>query len=180
MRILFINTEDSNGGAAVVTRRLMTGLHNKYGTENNLLVKLKRSPDSNTKVILSSKYEILAEKIIDRLSRKSGALYQYFPFSSPKILTAATSFKPDIINLHNIQGGYFAIPLLRKLSKIAPVVWTLHDMWSFTGNASHTFGNTSWKTLKNDAWLAKIPPSIGINTGAFLLRQKNPFTKNLI
>jgi glycosyltransferase involved in cell wall biosynthesis len=45
-------------------------------------------------------------------------------------------------------------------------------MWSFTGNASHTFGNMSWKEMKNDPQLKKIPPSIGINTGAFLLRQK--------
>jgi glycosyltransferase involved in cell wall biosynthesis len=45
-------------------------------------------------------------------------------------------------------------------------------MWSFTGNASHTFGNESWKHLRNDRALTKIPPSIGINTGAWLLRQK--------
>jgi glycosyltransferase involved in cell wall biosynthesis len=45
-------------------------------------------------------------------------------------------------------------------------------MWSFTGNAAHTFGNMSWKEMKNDTALKKIPPSIGINAGAFLLRQK--------
>lgn len=172
MKVLFINTEDTNGGAAVVARRLMTGLHNRYQTENKFIVKIKKGNASNTHAILTGKFEVYSEKIIDRLSRSVGALYQYFPFSSRKILSTASSFQPDIINLHNSHSGYFAIPLLSELSKIAPVIWTLHDMWSFTGNSAHTFGNESWKTLKNDKWLTKVPPTIGINTGEYLLQQK--------
>jgi glycosyltransferase involved in cell wall biosynthesis len=45
-------------------------------------------------------------------------------------------------------------------------------MWSFTGNAAHTFGNMSWKHMRNDRALTKISPTIWINTGAWLLRQK--------
>lgn len=175
MRILFINTTDIAGGAAVVMQRLMQGLNHAYATENALLVKIKQGSDPATKKILHSAPQIIAEKIIDRISRPLGMLYQYFPFSSHHILSAARNFKPGIINLHNSHGGYFATPLIAELSKIAPIVWTLHDMWSFTGNSAHTFGNTSWKQLKNDASLKKIPPTIGINTGAFLLRQKKRF-----
>ena len=172
MKILFINTEDSNGGAAVVMRRIMTGLEKKYATQNRLIVKIKRGKAGNTEAILTGKFEIYSEKIIDRLSRSIGALYQYFPFSSKRILATVNSFRPDVINLHNTQSGFFATPLLKELSKQVPVVWTLHDMWSFTGNSAHTFGNNSWKQLKNDRWLTRVPPSIGINTGSYLLRQK--------
>jgi len=172
MRIAFINTLDMSGGAAIVTQRLMKKLNEVYGSENYLLVKEKKGNTNNTHQILSSHVEINAEKIIERISRSLGLLYQFFPFSSRSMLKAVGLFKPDIINLHNTQGGYFATPLLQELSRIAPIVWTLHDMWSFTGNASHTFGNTSWKHLKNDTVLKKIPPAIGINTGAWLLRQK--------
>lgn len=172
MRILFINTTDIAGGAAVVMQRLMHGLETQYATENSLLVKQQQGKDPVTKKILDSKSQIITEKIIDRVSRPLGLLYQSFPFSSRSILNAARNFRPDIINLHNSHGGYFAVPLLPGLSKIAPIVWTLHDMWSFTGNAAHTFGNNSWKQMKNDAVLTKIPPAIGINTGGFLLRQK--------
>jgi len=156
----------------VVTRRIMSGLENQYATQNRLIVKIKRGNSNDTDAILKGKFEIYSEKIIDRISRSIGALYQYFPFSSRKILSIAKSLAPDVINLHNTQSGFFATPLLKELSKQAPIVWTLHDMWSFTGNSAHTFGNTSWKTLQNDRWLTKIPPSIGINTGAYLLRQK--------
>jgi glycosyltransferase involved in cell wall biosynthesis len=172
MKVLFINTTDIAGGAAIVAQRLMKGLHARYSTENRLLVKIKDGKDPGTEKILSNPVKIISEKIIDRVSRKLGLLYQSFPFSSQQILSQARSFKPDIISLHNTHGAYFSVPLIEHLSKIAPIVWTLHDMWSFTGNASHTFGNMSWKFLKNDKELSRIPPAIGINTGAYLLRQK--------
>jgi glycosyltransferase involved in cell wall biosynthesis len=172
MRILFINTTDLSGGAAVIIQRMMSGFQQYYHTENYLLVKTKKGNADNTAQILTNSPQIIIEKITDRISRKVGLLYQFFPFSSKKILDLAKSFQPDIINLHNTHGAYFATPLIEKLSQIAPIAWTLHDMWSFTANASHTFNNMSWKYLKNDRELTKIPPAIGINTGAYLLKQK--------
>ena len=56
---------------------------------------------------------------------------------------------PDIIHLHNIHGYYLNYPLLfdyiRK-NRI-PVVWTLHDCWSFTGHCAHfvTADCNQWK-----------------------------------
>lgn len=178
MRILYINTTDIAGGAAVVMQRLIRGLAEQYATEHLILVRDKQGKAATTKTILTSIFEKNTEKIIDRITRPLGLLYQYFPFSSKRILAAAKAYKPDVINIHNTHGGYFATPLIAKLSQIAPVVWTLHDMWSFTGNASHTFGNMSWKEMKNDPELKKIPPSIGINTGAFLLSQKKRVYSN--
>ncbi len=172
MKILFINTTDLSGGAAVMMQRMMKGLEQQFHTENHLIVKTKKGAASNTVQILNRTHEIIVEKITDRVSRQVGLLYQFFPFSSKKILSLAKSFDPDIINLHNTHGAYFATPLIEKLSRIAPIAWTLHDMWGFTGNSSHTFNNDSWKYLKNDRALTKIPPKIGINTGGYLLRQK--------
>ena len=44
--------------------------------------------------------------------------------------------KPDIIHLHNIHGYYLNYRLLFEfLNKLdTPIVWTLHDCWSFTGH----------------------------------------------
>ena len=46
---------------------------------------------------------------------------------------------PDIIHLHNIHGYYLNYPILFDyLSQIGvPVVWTLHDCWTFTGHCAH-------------------------------------------
>lgn len=60
------------------------------------------------------------------------------------------TFAPDIIHLHNIHGSYINIKILfRFLKKYnKPVVWTLHDCWTYTGHCAHftTIGCQKWKT----------------------------------
>lgn len=48
------------------------------------------------------------------------------------------NIRPDIIHLHNIHGYYLNYELLfRFLADYgAPVVWTLHDCWPFTGHCA--------------------------------------------
>ena len=57
---------------------------------------------------------------------------------------------PDIIHLHNIHGYYLNYPILFNYLKKAnvPVVWTLHDCWSFTGHCAYFSYEkcTQWKT----------------------------------
>lgn len=47
--------------------------------------------------------------------------------------------KIELIHLHNIHGYYFCFPLFFKFVKKhnIPVIWTLHDCWSFTGRCPH-------------------------------------------
>lgn len=47
--------------------------------------------------------------------------------------------KPDIVHLHNIHGYYLNYQILFAcLARMdVPVVWTLHDCWSFTGHCGH-------------------------------------------
>jgi glycosyltransferase involved in cell wall biosynthesis len=42
---------------------------------------------------------------------------------------------PDIIHLHWIAAGFIRIETLAKINK--PIVWTLHDMWAFTGGCHY-------------------------------------------
>lgn len=45
----------------------------------------------------------------------------------------------DLIHFHNIHGNYLNYPLLFKWIKEndIPVIWTLHDCWSFTGKCTY-------------------------------------------
>ncbi|HEX2606577.1 MAG TPA: glycosyltransferase [Flavisolibacter sp.] len=171
MRVLFINTTDTKGGAAIIAMRLMYSLEKYYDVKNFYLVRYQKGTIKSTSTN-SSRVGKLLEKIISKITDKLGLQYLFFPISSRNIIRYAKLVKPDVISLHNTHGGYFATPLLEKLSKIAPIVWTLHDMWSFTGNSAHTFGNESWLYMKNDHNLTKIPPTIGLNYGAGLLKLK--------
>lgn len=68
--------------------------------------------------------------------------------------------KPDIIHLHNLHGYYLNISVLfRYLAKAnIPVVWTLHDCWSFTGHCTHfeSHGCYKWKTECGDCPLQML------------------------
>jgi len=171
MRVLFINTFCDRGGAAIVAQRLRTVLQNQFGVECFFLAVYGDTTEKNTIAIRNPVTEFL-EKSIDRITNQIGLQYQFFPFSSAAILKKIKALNPDVISLHNTHGGYFETALLKRISKLASVVWTLHDMWSFTGNAAHTFGDTSWKSMTNAPHLTRIYPAIGVNTGSFLLRQK--------
>jgi glycosyltransferase involved in cell wall biosynthesis len=64
----------------------------------------------------------------------------YGSFSATKkFLKKIDELPPDVIHLHNLHGYYIHISLLfeylKKFGK--PVIWTLHDCWSFTGHCAY-------------------------------------------
>lgn len=66
------------------------------------------------------------------------------------LLQKIEEYNPDIIHLHNIHGFYLDVEQLFAYLKKSgrPVVWTLHDCWSFTGHCAHFdyIGCMKWKT----------------------------------
>lgn len=67
-----------------------------------------------------------------------------------QLIRQIQEIQPDIIHLHNIHGYYINYPILFSFLKEyrAPVVWTLHDCWPFTGHCSNfeSVGCIKWKT----------------------------------
>ncbi|MEW8992862.1 glycosyltransferase [Clostridium sp.] len=59
--------------------------------------------------------------------------------ATKKFIKKVEEYDPDIIHLHNIHGYYINIEILFEYLKKSkkPVVWTLHDCWTFTGHCSH-------------------------------------------
>ncbi|MGH2642791.1 MAG: glycosyltransferase [Chitinophagaceae bacterium] len=172
MKILFINKYDISGGAAIAAWRLHEQLVKVRNTDDRFVVGIKRS--ASEKVVSTRKpgLENKIEKGVNLVLNQLGLQYKWFPFSTRKIIKYAREFNPDIISLHNIHGGYFETALIKKLSEIAPIVWTLHDMWAFTANAAHTFGDESWRQMKPGKKERKLFPSIGLPLGKKLLKDK--------
>lgn len=60
-----------------------------------------------------------------------------------------SEIKPDIIHLHNIHGYYINYQVLFEYlhTVSTPVVWTLHDCWTFTGHCCYfdSVGCERWK-----------------------------------
>jgi glycosyltransferase involved in cell wall biosynthesis len=182
MKVLVINTSEASGGAAIASWRLAQGLARYHGVTSRFLVRNKATNDSSVVQLLNNSFERSVERKLDRLLTRCGFPYRAFPFSTPRILEQAAAFRPDIISLHNLHGGYFSLDLLPILATLAPLVWTLHDMWSFTNNAAYTFGDDSWQELRPGRGERKLNPKVGVAWGNHLLKQKlriygeTPFT----
>jgi glycosyltransferase involved in cell wall biosynthesis len=65
-------------------------------------------------------------------------------------LNRSDKIKPDLIHLHNIHGYFLNYKHLFSYiqKKGIPIVWTLHDCWTFTGHCSYfsLCGCYRWKT----------------------------------
>ena len=56
-----------------------------------------------------------------------------------ELIKKLEAYGPDLIHLHNIHGFYLDVEelfaYLKRCGK--PVIWTLHDCWSFTGHCAY-------------------------------------------
>lgn len=59
--------------------------------------------------------------------------------ATKKLVEQIKAIHPDIIHLHNIHGYYLNYKILFEYLATAgiPIVWTLHDCWSFTGHCAY-------------------------------------------
>ena len=66
-----------------------------------------------------------------------------FPATLP-FLSEALRGHSAILHLHNLHGGYFDLRALPALNRLAPVVLTLHDEWTYTGHCAHSSSCDRW------------------------------------
>lgn len=59
--------------------------------------------------------------------------------ATQRLVKTIKAIKPDIIHFHNIHGYYINYRILFEYLNTTniPVVWTLHDCWTFTGHCAH-------------------------------------------
>lgn len=143
MNILFISTSDLHGGAAIAAYRLMNALQSE-GMNVNMLVRDKRSADSNVIEVGSknkNEWNFLWERgkifLENRFSRKN--LFDISLANTGFPVTRLPLFQDaDIIHLHWINQGMLSVKEIgRIVASGKKVVWTMHDMWPFTGICHH-------------------------------------------
>lgn len=116
--------------------------------------------------------------LFNRITGSEGC-FSYFV--TKKVIKKIKRFSPDIIQLHNIHGGFINLPALFgfiKKSNIA-VVWTLHDCWAFTGHCPHydMISCDKWKTECFSCPLYReYPQSLSDNSRKMFLKKKRWFS----
>lgn len=73
----------------------------------------------------------------------------------------------DIIHLHLIHNYMFNLNLLPLMSKLKPIVWTLHDPWLFSGHCIYHFDCDKWKDKCYDCQHLDVPFKMEKDNTAF-------------
>ena len=144
MKVLLLNTSDIEGGAARAAYRLH-GCLQGLGIDSSMLVQSKTGDDP-TVFESSGKVAKALSRIrsqVDSLPlRTFTAVDKFRPFSTSwlpeRLAERVRSLAPDIVHLHWVNGGFARIETLPKFPR--PMVWTLHDMWAFTGGCHYDGG----------------------------------------
>ncbi|HEB87031.1 MAG TPA: glycosyltransferase [Gammaproteobacteria bacterium] len=147
MKVLHVCTEAQLGGAGIAAYRLHKGLRSLNIDSMMLVNKQALREDgihgpSNT----ADKMAARLVPVLDRIPGYFSALpadrtsASWMPNRLPGRINA---IKPDILNLHWVNDGFMRIETLPHLKQ--PIVWTLHDMWAFSGGEHYVGDNRRYK-----------------------------------
>ena len=143
MRVLNICTSDSAGGAAIAAYRLHQGL--KRNEVDAYYLAQKKAVDDEKVVDPLNTFTKGLQRLqmfgsIERMVAKWYTGEKTLAFSSgiistPNILKQIRIIDPDIIHFHWVNQGFISPSLIAKFNK--PLVWSMHDMWAFTGGCHY-------------------------------------------
>jgi glycosyltransferase involved in cell wall biosynthesis len=140
MRVLILSGEDLAGGGHRAAFRLHQALRG-IGVESFMAVRRKHSSDPYVHKMTLTEfgwppigrgYLDVVPPILWRKKDEPISL----GLQSANLDKLVAHFKPDIVNLHWINGGIASIRAIGHLR--VPVVFTMHDMWTFTGGCHYS------------------------------------------
>ena len=104
-----------------------------HGWESYITYARSHLPSKSTIIKIGTKFDIYWHGINTRLFDNHCLCSEN---ATKKMIEKIKQVRPDIIHLHNIHGYYLNMKILFNFLKDSriPVVWTLHDCWSFTGH----------------------------------------------
>lgn len=155
MKVVHVNTSDIRGGAAIAAHRLHRELL-KEGIDSKMLVMKKDSDekeifiarDNNMDKHIFSKFRVLLKKLmLAKYKKKKDIIFSPAKFGID-ITKNRVIKEADVIHLHWVVGGFLSLSSLEKLFSLEKkIVWTLHDMWTFTGGCHYSSSCKKYQKL---------------------------------
>jgi len=142
LKILHVNFDDKVGGAAIAVNRIHKSLL-LNNVDSKIIVANKTSNDekiigpSSTLEEIFSKVRISINRKIERLEKKIKYDSNSYNLLKNNFVKKINKIDCDIVNLHWIGNNLLSIYDIKKINK--PIVWTMHDMWPYTGSEHYTF-----------------------------------------
>ena len=169
MNILHVNTTNSGGGAARIMASMCAGLKTRGHDASELIGWGENTGDCTSKMGGSlSEYDRLVALVWGQIEKRIPGAWKMrskvrvvthpvrtalnelgvedFCYPASRQLLKLAPWRPDLVNLHNLHGGYFDLRALSDLSRRVPTVLTLHDAWLLSGHCAHSVSCDRWLT----------------------------------
>ena len=147
MRVLVLTDYEAFGGAGIAASRLARALSS---AEHDVAVGATQFGGSGFSDLerIDLRATDFASKVSRRLSagagtRRSKRLVEEI------LIDYVHRWQPDVVSVHNIHGAEYlgwSLDMVRICAQSCPTIWTLHDMWSFTGGCSYAGECKSYST----------------------------------
>lgn len=146
MKVCLVNTADSGGGAPVASARLLQALEKHI--EVKLLVQQKKTGKTNVvsaTLTIASNLKAKANFLLERVpfiafhERDKSVRFAFSTANFGTDISRNSLVKTaDIIHLHWINSGFLSLVGIKNIFRLnKPVIWTMHDMWTFTGGCHY-------------------------------------------
>jgi len=141
-----IVSHNLDGGAGGAAYRLHQGLRAR-GVESLLLVQLDSRGTEGIETVARGP---LARRLAWRRGRLDRMPVRVYPdrerphslwplwLPDPLVLRRVRELDPTVVNLHWVLDGFVSVEMIPRLGR--PLVWTMHDMWPFTGGCDYSLG----------------------------------------
>ena len=156
MKALFLSHSNGGGGAGRATQRLFDAIDTEQPSiDLRMHVDFKLGDDP--RIFTNTGFQDTRLKSL-RINAEEVPAYvtkhvnpQLF---SPGFLSSTSArridnLEADLVNIHWTNFGYLSISQIGKIK--TPIVWTLHDMWAFTGGMHYETESTEagWRPSKH-------------------------------
>lgn len=191
MNITHLSASDYHGGASIAARRVFYAVNKFSSSTDNikLLVRQSRHNNPSKEIIIIPQFKFwlssvlhpryLIEKIVFLLferSKKTRFLFSTnllgFHIRSLPIIQNS-----DIVQLHWVNNSTISLKEIGKMMQSdKPIIWTLHDMWAFTGGCHYTYDCNGYLHSCGNCPLLKRPKKNDLSNQ--LWQEKNKIYKN--
>lgn len=174
MRVLQINSVYGSGSTGRITADIHSMLLNE-GSDSYVAYGRGSSNDHGT-IKIGKKIDSIVHGLMTRVFDNHGLASKK---ATDSFIRKIKDLDFQIVHLHNIHGYYINIESLFQYLKSldVPIVWTLHDCWSFTGHCTYFdyMNCNKWETKCYDCpQKAAYPSSVLIDRSKknFLLKKE--------
>ena len=181
MKVVLVNKYISFGGAAIACKRLSKALKlSKIDVSLLVQVNPKNEIDvySTTNSIFKNYIDLFRfayERLIFSFKEKSKEVRFAFTIGNTgeRIDNLDIVKSADIIHLHWINHGFLSNSSLKKLIDLnKPIVWTMHDMWNFTGGCHYSGECERYKNECGNCIFLKSPKANDLSSKGWEIKRE--------